>query len=88
MVPNRTEDQTTNVDFDKDQEKRCNKNFNVFERIVQVVKFCAKQGLPLRGNRDNSAKEFTRDGNFMAILKGFANINPLSNSPKNAQMNS
>ena len=38
-------------------------------------------------------KRFTMDGNFTAILKGFAKIDPvlddhLRNGPKNAQMNS
>ena len=61
--------------------------------IVQVVKLCAEQALPLRGHRDNSTQEFTRDGNSMAILKGSAKIDPvlydhLSNGPKNTQMNS
>ena len=60
---------------------------------MQVVKLCAEQGLPLRGHQDNSTEEFTRNGNFMAILNGFAKIDPvpydhLSNGPKNAQMNS
>ena len=87
------EDPTTKVDFDKDTEERYNKNFHVLKCIVQVVKLCAEQGLPLRGHRDSSTEEFTRDGNFMAILRGFAKINPflyddLSNGPMNAQMNS
>ena len=60
---------------------------------MQVVKLCAEQDLPLRGHRDNSTEEFTRDSNFMAILKGFTKIDPvlydhLSNGPKNAQMSS
>ena len=70
------EDPTTNVDFDKDKEELYNKNLHVLKRIVQVVKLCEEQGLPLRGHRDNSTEEFTRDGNFMAILRGFAKINP------------
>ena len=60
---------------------------------MHVVKLFAEQGLPLRGHRDNSTEEFTRDSNFVAILKVFAKIDPvlydhLSNGPKNAQMNS
>ena len=87
------EDLTTNVDFDKDKEERYNKIFHTLKRIVQVVKICAEQGLPLGGHRDNSTEEFTTDCNFMAILKGFAKIDPvlydhLSNGPKNDQMNS
>ena len=87
------ENPTTNVDFDKDKEERYNNNLHVLKRIVQVVKPCAEQGLPLRTHRDNSTEELTRYGNFMAILKDFAKIDPvlydhLSNGPKNAQMNS
>ena len=87
------EDSTTNVDFDKDKEERYNKNLHVLKCIVQVVQLCAEQGLQLRGHRDNYTEEFTRDGNFMAILKSFAKIDPvlydhLSNGPKNAQLNS
>ena len=50
------EDPATNVDFDKDKEERYNKNFHVLKRIVQAVKLCAEQGLPLRGHRDNSGE--------------------------------
>ena len=65
-------DPTTYVDFDKDKEERYNKTLHVLKRIVQVVKLCAEQGLPSRGHRENSTEEFTRDGNFMAILKSIA----------------
>ena len=87
------EDPTTNVDFEKDKEERYSENLHVLKSIVQVVKLCAEQGLPLRGHRDNSTEEFMRDGNFMAIWKGFAKTDHvlydhLSNNPKNAQMNS
>ena len=87
------EDPTTNVDFDKDKEKRYNKNHHVLKRILQVVELCAEQGLPLRGPRGNCTEGFTRDGNFIAILKGFAKIDLVlndhrRNSPKNSQMNS
>ena len=73
------EDPTTNVYFDKDKEERCSENLHVLKRIVQVVKLCAEQGLPLREHRDNCTKGFTRDGNFN---------DHLSNGPKNSQMNS
>ena len=63
----------------------------VLKRIVQVVKLCAEQGF--RGHRDNCTEGFTRDGNFMAILKAFVKIDPvlndhLSDGPANSQMNS
>ena len=87
------EDPTTNVDFDEDKEERQNKNLPVLKNIVEVVKLCVEQGILLRVHRDNSTEKFTRDGSFMAILKGFAKIDLdlsdyLSNGPKNAQMNS
>ena len=39
------EDLTTNVDFDKDKEKRYKKNLPVLKSIVQVVELCVKQGV-------------------------------------------
>ena len=46
---------------------------------MQVVALCAQQGLALRGHREVESKnnEDSRDGNFQAILKSFAEINPL-----------
>ena len=49
--------------------------------------------MPLRGHGDNSTDEFSRDGNFIAILKSFAEIDTvlhdhLENEPKIAQMKS
>ena len=57
---------------------------------VQVVKLCAEHVLQLRGLRESPTEEFTRDGNFISILKGFAKIDAvlydhLRNGPKNAQ---
>ena len=54
---------------------------------VQVVKLCVLQ---LRGHQESPTEEFTRDGNFISILKGFAKIDAalydhLSNGPENAQ---
>ena len=60
---------------------------------MKAVKICEEQGLLLRVHRDNSTEEFTKDGNFMAILKGFAKIDlvlydHLRNGPKNVEINS
>ena len=60
---------------------------------MKAVKLCEEQGLLLRAHRDNSTEEFTKDGNFMAILKGFAKIDlvlndHLRNGPKNVEINS
>ena len=90
---NSYEDVTTNIDYDAEKEKRYENNVYVLKRVIQAVRVCAKQGLPLRGHRDNSRDEFSRDGNFIAILKSFAEIDTvlhdhLENTPKNAQMKS
>ena len=63
----------------------------MLKRIGEVVKICAQQGLR-RGHRDNSKEDHTKDGNFMEILKGFADIDSifqdhLQNGSRNAQMN-
>ena len=88
---NSYEDTTTKVDYDPEKEKRYENNFHVLKRVIREVKVCAKQGLVLREHSDNSTDEFSRDGNFIAILKSFAEIDTvlhdhLENGPKNAQM--
>ena len=55
--------------------------------------FTPSPRLGLRRHRDSCTEKFTMDGNFTAILKGFAKIDlvlddHLRNGPKNAQMNS
>ena len=60
-------------------------------RIIDAVLICARQGIALRTHRDNLVDPFVRDGNFIAILKEFANMddtlkNHLENGPKNAKM--
>ena len=90
---NSYEDPTTNVDYDAEKEKRYENNLHVLKRVIQIVKVYAKQGLPFRRHRDNSTNEFSRDGNFIAALKSFAEIDTvlddhLETGPKNAQMKS
>ena len=60
-------------------------------RIIDAVLICARQGIALRKHRDNLYDPFVRDSNFIAVLKGFANMddtlkNHLENGPKNAKM--
>ena len=60
-------------------------------RIIDAVLICARQGIALRTHRDNLVDPFVRDGNFIVILKEFANMddtlkNHLENGPKNAKM--
>ena len=43
-------------------------------RIIDAVLICARQGITLRTHRDNLDNPFVRDSNFIAILKGFANM--------------
>ena len=87
------EDPTTNVDYDAEREKRYENNLHVLKRVIQAVKVCEKQGLSLREHMDSSTGEFSRDGNFIAILKSFAELDKvlhdhLENGPKCAQMKS
>ena len=54
--------------------------------IIDAVLICARQSIALRTLRDNLGDPFVRYSNFIAILKGFANIddtlkNHLEKSP-------
>ena len=63
------------------KQERYDKNVHVLKRIIQAkaVALCAQQGLALRGHRkvESEDNEDSRDVNFQAILKGFAEIDPL-----------
>ena len=91
------EDPTKNVDYDPKKQERYDKNVHVLERIIQAkaVAMCAQQGLALRGHRkvESEDNEDSRDDNFQAILKSFAEIDPLlkdhlQHGPKNSQTRS
>ena len=89
------EDPTKNVDYDPKKQERYDKNVHVLKRIIQAVALCAQQGLALRGHREVESEdnEDSRDGNFQAILKSFAEIDillkdHLQHGPKNSQMKS
>ena len=89
------EDPRKNVDYDPKKQERYDKNVHVLKRIIQAVALCAQQGLALRGHREVESEynEDSRDGNFQAILKSFAEIDPLlkdhlQHGPKNSQMKS
>ena len=43
-------------------------------RIIDAVLICARQGIAPRTHKDNLDDPFVRDNNFIAILKGFANM--------------
>ena len=73
------EDPRKNVDYDPKKQERYDKNVHVLKRVIQAVALCAQQGLALSGHREMESEdnEDSRDGNFQAILKSFAEINPL-----------
>ena len=78
----------------KKQEKY-DKAVPVLKRIIQAVALCAQQGLALRGHREVESEdnEDSKNDNFWAILKSFAEIDPLLNDrlqhgPKNGQIKS
>ena len=65
---------------------RYDKNMQILMCIIDVVLICARQSTPFRTHRDNLDDTFVRDSNFIAIIKGFANIddtlkNHLENGP-------
>ena len=70
---------------------RYDKNMQIVMRIIDVFLICGSQDIALRTHKDNLDYPFVRDSNFIAILKGFANIddtlkNHLENVPKNAKI--
>ena len=82
---------TENIDYDQNMQTRYDKNIQIFMRIIDAALICAKQGVALRTHRDNLDHPLVRDINFIAILKGFANMddtlkNHLENGPKNAKL--
>ena len=86
------EDPTSHVDNDINKQKRIDRNVNILELVIKAVNL-SKQGLPLRGHRDNSGDLFSRDGNFLAVAKTLADTDPilkdhLETGSKNTQMTS
>ena len=73
----RYEDHTTHVDHDANKKKRFDRNVNMLNLLIEAVNLCSKQGLPLRGHRDNSSELFSRDGNFLAVVKTLPDIDPI-----------
>jgi len=50
--------------------RRVNKNREILKSIIRCIQFCGKQGIALRGNRDNSVDNdpSLNHGNFRALL--------------------
>ena len=68
------ENPTENIDYDPNMQTRHGKNTQILMRIVDAVPICARQGIAPRTHKDNLDDPFVRDSNFIAILKGFANM--------------
>ena len=59
-------------------DQQCSDNKEVLRQIILAVEFLAKQGLPLRGHRDDVvefAREDSNRGNFVAVLQLLAKSN-------------
>ncbi len=63
-----------NVMFDKEAQKRMEDNQKVIESLLKIVMLCGKQGLALRGHRDDPWTEQEEDhdvqnhGNFIELI--------------------
>lgn len=66
-------DKRIDTQIDSENRRRSEENKQVLSSIVEVVLLCGRQGLPLRGHRDDStADALTNRGNFLAILETMA----------------
>ena len=63
-----------NIDDNPNMQTRYDKNMQILMCIIDAVLICARQGIALRTHGDDLNDPFVRDKNFIAILKGFANI--------------
>ena len=63
-----------NIDDNPNMQTRYDENMQILMCITDAVLICARQGIALRTHRDDLNDPFVRDKNFIAILKGFANI--------------
>lgn len=57
---------------DSDLKVRYNTYRHVLKRIAQVIHFCGKQGIALRGHNEESESGNSNPGNFIALLEMFA----------------
>ena len=89
-----------NVKFDKEAQKRMDENQGVIQSLLKVVMLCGKQGLALRGHRDDHVAwteqeehEAENHGNFIELVRFRAETDDLlqshlKNAPKNAMYTS
>ena len=85
------ENSTKSIDYNPNMPIRYDKHMQILMRIIDVVLTYGRQGIALRTHRGNLDDPFIRNNKFIAILKGFANIdntfkNYLKYGPKNAKM--
>ena len=86
------------VAFERETQQRIEHNQKVLESLFRIVLLCGKQGLPLRGHRDDNIPWFDEEesgnlGNFVELVKFRAETDDilhthLENAPKNAQYTS
>ena len=51
----------------------------ILKRIAQVIHFCGKQGIALRGHIEDTESPSNNPGNFLALIKMFAAENTVLN---------
>ena len=82
------ENPTENSDYVPNMQTRYDKNIQILMCIIDAVLIFVRQGIALRTHRDNLDDPLLEiDSNFIAILKGFANMddtlkNHHENEPK------
>ena len=76
--------------LNKEREEQITRNTKVIKSLLECVCFCAKQGLPFRGHRDDyTATESENKGNFSELVQFRAKTdnvlqNYLEKAPRNA----
>ena len=76
--------------LNKEREEQITRNTKVIKSLLECVCFCAKQGLPFRGHRDDyTATESENKGNFCELVQFRAKTdnvlqNYLEKAPRNA----
>ena len=63
---------TIAVQMDGELKSRYDIYRHVLKRIAQVIHFCGKQGIALRGHNEDSESPSNNPGNFLALIKMFA----------------
>ena len=86
-------DTTTHVDHNVNKQKQVDQSVHILKLIIKAVNLCSKKDLPLRSHCENLSDLFSRDGNFLAVVKTLAHMDPilkdhLETGSKHAQMTS